>query len=148
MIDLKALGLTDEAAAQIMGAAASVAAQKTTPKTQRIKLTDDAWAAAHEGLLPPVPVIPMSNIHAQKKADKMLALAADGDFEAVAAIVVGGTNTYSKALRSYQAALLHYGEKVAQQKQQQQAEIEAQDFAAVDVKPKAKAKPKALKVAA
>lgn len=107
-IDLKALGLTADAEAAIMGAATATAATKAKPKAQRQKLTTAAWEAAKAGILPPALDIPVSNIHAAKKADAMRKLAQDGDTIALGNIVIGGTNTYAKALRDYLAALLHY----------------------------------------
>lgn len=107
-IDLTALGLTADTEAAIMGAAATVAASKATLKKPRKTLTSEAWEAAKAGVLPPTPSIPMSNFHAQKKADLMQRMAADGDKIALGNMVIGGTNTYSKALRDYQTALLHY----------------------------------------
>lgn len=136
-IDLTALGLTADIEAAIMGAAATVAAAKQPVKKPRPKLTDEAWKAAKAGILPPVPTFPMSNLYAQKHADKLHKLAQSGDFVALGNTVIGGTNTYSKALRDYLAALLHY----AQQKQAQ----EALDFVAPQAAAKAK---KAQKVAA
>jgi hypothetical protein len=135
MIDLKALGLTPEAEAQIMGAAAAVAATKAAVKVPRKSLTREAWEAAKAGVLPPVPTFPLSNIHAQKKADALHKLAQEADFAALGNTVIGGTNTYAKALREYLAALLHY----AQQKQAQ----EALDFNVAKAATKAKKTPKA-----
>lgn len=115
-IDLKALGLTPEAEAAIMGAAVTVAAAKTPVKKPRKRLTTEAWEAAKAGKLPPAPTFPMSNFHAQKHADRLHKLASDGDFVALGNAVIGGTNTYSKALRDYLAALLHYAGTVQEQK--------------------------------
>lgn len=110
-IDLAALGLTPEAEAQIMGAAAAAAATKQPAAKFRMRLTSAAWEAAKAGKLPPPPEFPLSNLYAQKHAHRLHKLAVDGDFVALANTVIGGTNTYCKALRDYQAALLHYVEK-------------------------------------
>lgn len=134
-IDLAALGLTPEAEAQIMGAAVAVAATKVVTVKPRKKLTDEAWKAAKAGILPPAPTFPVSNLHAQKHAVRLHKLAQDSDFVALGNVVIGGTNTYAKALRDYLAALLHY----AQQKQAQ----EALDFNAAKAATKAKKTPKA-----
>lgn len=114
----EAYGLTDELADLIVGMGADVGAAKTAllpekkapkpkpEKKSRQTLTSAAWAAVRDGYQPPPLQFPVSNFWSQKHADKLHALMVAGDADGIAGYKIGGTNTYAKALRTYQAACL------------------------------------------
>lgn len=105
-IDLAELGLTEEITASILAAGT---AKATTPeKKSRARITDAAWAAAKAGLMPPALTFPASNVYAQKHADKLRELGEAQDLVGLGNYHIGGTNTYSKALRSYRDAMVAY----------------------------------------
>lgn len=66
----------------------------------------DAKRDAALGRLPEAPVFPESNYWMTRHAFSLHELAVAGDIEAVRAFEIGGCNTYSRALRGYQALLL------------------------------------------
>lgn len=105
---MKDLNITADLEAEILAAGAAIGAAKTKTRKPRPKMTDAAMAAALAGKMPEPLTFPASNAYAQKHADAMLALAQADDRDAVAAYQIGGTNTYSKALRRYQAALVEF----------------------------------------
>lgn len=101
------LGITPELAALIYGL--GEAAGKAIPVAKKRRgLTAAAWEAAQRGELPPVPDFPASNAYAAKHAAALHGLAKERDSEALEQYQIGGTNTYSKALRDYRQALLAY----------------------------------------
>jgi hypothetical protein len=103
--DLKIdLGITPELAALIYGLGEAAGAAIPVPQKRR-GITADAWAAAERGELPEPLAFPPSNSYAQKHANALRALADAGDEAGLAAYPITGTNTYSKALRSYAEAL-------------------------------------------
>lgn len=110
---------------------AKVAAQRAAAKQPTRKPRRTILAAAQReatfGRIPAAPVFPESNYWMTRHAFSLHELAVAGDVEAVRAYEIGGCNTYSRALRGYQALLL--------------AVLEAS--AKVPAKAKAKAKPKA-----
>jgi hypothetical protein len=99
-----------DVAASILAAGEALGAAKTAAKapTARSRITDAAWRAAEAGELPPALNIPTSNAWMQAKADALRDMAKARDAAGLAAYEVGGTNTYSKALRSYRDACLAY----------------------------------------
>lgn len=101
------LGITPELAALIYGLGEAAGAAIPVPQ-KRKGITADAWAAVERGEMPAPLVFPNSNKHAQKHADAMRALTEAGDRTALEEYQIGGTNTYSKALRSYREALISY----------------------------------------
>lgn len=101
------LGLTPELVALIYGLGEAAGAAIPVPQ-KRKGLTAEAWEAVHAGRLPEPLKFPASNAHAQKHADALLAIANMGDEAGLHAYQIGGTNTYSKALRDYRDALLVY----------------------------------------
>lgn len=101
------LGITPELAALIYGLGDLIGAAIPVPE-KRKGITTDAWAAAERGELPGPLCIPPSNMYAQIHADNLHILAQEMNAVAVANYPIGGTNTYSKALRSYRDALLCY----------------------------------------
>lgn len=105
-IDLADLGLTDEIAASILAAGDAKAIKPE--KKARARITDAAWAAAKAGMMPAPLSFPASNVYAQKHADKLRDLAEAQDLIGLGNYIIGGTNTYSKALRSYRDALIAY----------------------------------------
>lgn len=107
-MDLLALGLDEAAMAAIDEAALAARASGKGSKVRkaRAKLTDAAWVAAKGGVVPSPPVFPQSNLYAGKKGQALYDLAMAGDRAGVAGMVLGGTNTYAKALRSYRDAVL------------------------------------------
>lgn len=110
------LGITPELAALIYGLGEAAGAAIPVPQ-KRKGLTADAWEAAGRGEMPGALAFPASNKHAQKHADKLRDLTEAGDAAAVAAYQIGGTNTYSKALRDYRDALLSYLANIPQLKE-------------------------------
>lgn len=101
------LGLDPELVALIYGLGEAAGAAIPVPQ-KRKGLTAEAWEAVHAGRLPEPLKFPASNAHAQKHADALLAIANMGDEAGLHAYQIGGTNTYSKALRDYRDALLVY----------------------------------------
>lgn len=101
------LGITDALAHLIYGLGEAAGDAIPVPK-RRKGITSDAWERAEQAKLPKPLSFPASNIYAQKHADALLALGRNGDAEGLAAYVIGGTNTYAKALRDYRDALLAY----------------------------------------
>jgi len=101
------LGLTPELVALIYGMGEAAGAAIPVPQKRR-GITADAWAAAERGELPKPLAFPASNAHAQKHADKLLELATEWKPEELKDYPITGTNTYSKALRSYREALQAY----------------------------------------
>jgi hypothetical protein len=107
----------DEAAILAAADAAGSLQKAKVAKVSRPRLTASAWILAEGGVLPNPLCFPVSNYWSQSHADKLHALALQGDAEGLAAYVLGGTNTYAKALRDYRLALLTYlqvaGQKAA-----------------------------------
>jgi hypothetical protein len=101
------LGLTPELVALIYGLGEAAGAAIPVPQKRR-GITAKAWEAVYAGKLPGPLAFPASNAHAQKHADHLHATAAAGDEGGLCAYPIGGTNTYSKALRDYRDALLVY----------------------------------------
>jgi hypothetical protein len=101
------LGLTPELVALIYGLGEAAGDAIPVPQKRR-GITAKAWEAVYAGKLPEPLAFPASNAHAQKHADTLLELAAKGDEEALANYPIGGTNTYSKALRDFRDALFVY----------------------------------------
>lgn len=101
------LGITDALAHLIYGLGEAAGDAIPVPK-RRKGITSDAWDRAEQAKLPKPLSFPASNIYAQKHADALLALGRNGDAEGLTAYVIGGTNTYAKALRDYRDALLAY----------------------------------------
>ena len=101
------LGITPEIAELIYGLGDAAGEAIPVPKKRR-GLTAAAWEAAERGELPPVPDFPASNAYAAKHAAALQGLAKERDSEALEQYQIGGTNTYSKALRDYRQALLAY----------------------------------------
>lgn len=111
------LGITPELAALIYGL--GEAAGKAIPVAKKRRgLTAAAWEAAGRGELPPVPNFPASNAYAAKHASALQGLAKARDGEALELYQIGGTNTYSKALRDYRQALLAYLTNIPTQMQE------------------------------
>ena len=101
------LGITPELAALIYGL--GEAAGDAIPVPQKRKgITADAWAAVERGEMPGPLNFPASNIYAKVHADNLLQMTEAGDVDGLTSYPIGGTNTYSKALRSYRDALLAY----------------------------------------
>lgn len=101
------LGLTPDLIALIYGL--GEAAGDAIPVPQKRKgITADAWAAVERGEMPAPLNFPASNCYAQIHADNLLQMTEAGDVDSLKAYPIGGTNTYSKALRSYRDALLAY----------------------------------------
>lgn len=98
------LGLDPELVALIYATGEAAGAVHPVPQ-KRKGITSQAWEAAERGELPEPLAFPASNAHAQKHADKLLELAATGHADKLADYPITGTNTYSKALRSYREAL-------------------------------------------
>lgn len=94
--------------AAILAAGSAIGAAKTKTRAPRAKMTDKAFLAAQAGQMPEPLTFPPSNAYAQKHADALLALAQADDRAAVEAYAINGTNTYAKALRRYQAALVEF----------------------------------------
>lgn len=92
--------------AAILSAGKAIGKAKTKQPKQRATMTDAAMAAALAGKMPEPLTFPASNAYAQKHADALLALAQADDKAGVEAFQIGGTNTYSRALRRYREALL------------------------------------------
>lgn len=113
---LAALGLTTASLAMIEAMADEVAEAKAAAKAGtglgkrkgRKTITAAAWAEAEAGVLPEAPEFPLSNYYANRHAKALRDAAGAGDREGLVAYTIGGTNTYSKALRSYREALLRY----------------------------------------
>lgn len=106
--DLKIdLGITPELAALIYGLGEAAGAAIPVPQKRR-GITAGAWEAVYAGKLPEPLAFPASNAHAQKHANALLAMAKAGDEEGLANYEIGGTNTYSKALRDFRDALFVY----------------------------------------
>ena len=106
--DLKVdLGITPELAALIYGLGETAGAAIPVPQ-KRKGITSDAWAAAERGELPAPMNFPASNSYAKLHADNLRHLADTGNKAGLEAYPIGGTNTYSKALRSYREALLTF----------------------------------------
>lgn len=107
------LGITPELAALIYGLGDAAGAAIPVPQ-KRKGITSDAWAAAERGELPGELGFPASNIYAKVHADNLRQLTEAGDRAALEAYPIGGTNTYSKALRSYRDALLSFLDNTTQ----------------------------------
>jgi hypothetical protein len=111
------LGITPELAALIYGLGEAAGEAIPVAKKRR-GLTAAAWEAAERGELPPVPDFPASNAYAAKHAAALQGLAKERNSEALELYQIGGTNTYSKALRDYRQALLTYLTNSASQMQE------------------------------
>lgn len=110
------LGITPELAALIYGLGEAAGAAIPVPQ-KRKGITADAWAAAERGEMPGALSFPASNVYAQVHADNLRSLTEAGDKDALAAYPIGGSNTYSKALRSYRDALVAYLENKPKMKE-------------------------------
>ena len=111
------LGITPEIAELIYGLGDAAGEAIPVPKKRR-GLTSAAWEAAERGELPPMPDFPASNAYAAKHAAALQGLAKERNSEALEQYQIGGTNTYSKALRDYRQALLAYLTSAATQMQE------------------------------
>ena len=101
------LGITPELADLIYELGETAGAAIPVPKKRR-GITAQAWEAATRGELPAPLDFPPSNAYATKHAANLLDLAKAGDEAGLHAYFIGGTNTYSKALRDYREALLAF----------------------------------------
>lgn len=101
------LGLTPDLVALIYGLGETAGAAIPVPQKRKGWATD-ALAAAERGELPEALTFPASNKYATKHANALRALTEAGDRAALEEYHIGGTNTYSKALRAYREALLRY----------------------------------------
>lgn len=101
------LGITPELASLIYGLGEAAGAAIPVPQ-KRKGIVANAWAAVERGEMPEPLTFPASNIYAKVHADKLHALTEAGDRDGLSSYPIGGTNTYSKALRSYRDALLAY----------------------------------------
>lgn len=100
-------GLTAEVAEAILQAGMAVGA-KSPARVVRKRLCDDAWKAAEAGYEPPPPTFPISNYWMQRHADNIEAFMRANDIDAVKNYEINGSNTYSKALRSYRDACITF----------------------------------------
>lgn len=83
------------------------AAPKSAPKPARLGPTAEVEQAVARGEFPPRLLISSeTNPGYQKRADRLHALAAAGDVEALKATKISGVNSYSKALALYRAILV------------------------------------------
>lgn len=101
------LGLTPDLIALIYAMGEEAGEAIPVPQKRR-GLTASAWEAVERGEMPEPMEFPASNSYAKLHADNLRQLTEEGNKAALEAYHIGGTNTYSKALRSYRDALLAY----------------------------------------
>jgi hypothetical protein len=83
-------------------------AQAPVDAPKRKSLMAEALKAVEAGQVPPPPVFPLSNYWMQARAAKLHELCLALNLEGLKAYEVTGSNTYSRALRKYQAICIAY----------------------------------------